>query len=307
MKRRLSRFEWPLLACLLAIAPGCMLLVGDGDYTVGADGSASSGSASGLDAEGIPDSASPSDGAHSGSSGTGVDGSQPEAGVSEKDASSPPADGGSVNDATSSGLDGASPPDAGTTPDAGAPPDAGSPDAGNPACVVTAADDECGSCNKTSCCTAVANCGTDCSNVLDCLNNCTTSPCGCFDQFPAGVTTFLALLQCQNTQCAASCGFFDDGDPCVTSDSCALDCGSTAPHAGLWCTNECFDSTDCVNEETQSGDDIFGEVNSCIDDQGTSTCFPGCVAASDCEAYPGTSCQQIQSVEGDTVSVCRLQ
>lgn len=86
-----------------------------------------------------------------------------------------------------------------------------------------------------------------------------------------------------------------------------IDCAGLAT-CSAWCTVNCATSSDCAGTNF-GATDLLGENNYCIvDGDNTSTCFPGCTTNADCQAFAGTNCQPVSTVDspGATVTVCAL-
>ena len=134
-------------------------------------------------------------------------------------------------------------------------------------------------------CSDDPECGTGISGVQ---GHCVPSVQGTKICFP-GCTANNDCSAYPGTHCAtlssgigSVCEAVSIADPC---DS-AQDCGSVLNCAGpsAWCTRACMNDADC-------GDSPMGFPNKCEENQdGDFTCFPGCVANSDCSAYSGAVC-----------------
>jgi len=86
----------------------------------------------------------------------------------------------------------------------------------------------------------------------------------------------------------AACGAV--GDPCDSDAQCSTN-NCSGPNG--WCSAYCSVSTDCPGN------------NWCFLTQNNSNaCFPGCFSDSDCAAYPGSTCQAGNTVDGIAWNVC---
>jgi len=278
-----------------------------GTGATGTTGAAGTGAgASGT--SGMTGTAGTSGAGMTGTTGTGT-GETGTTGATGTAGTSMPTDAGADQSAPDAGFD------AGHDAGVDAAQDAGV-DSGTNVCASRLGDDDCAACQKTSCCAELTACGTDCQSLVTCVANCgesnTTSPCGCLEQYPNGVAEYDALYTCEYTSCDTPCPYVDTGDRCVNTDECyeaayGVTCSSEAPAYGGWCTYDgCEFDSDCENLVTASGNDMFGEPVSCIQDGNVSTCFPGCQSDVDCTPFPGTTCQPATSVDDVSVTICAL-
>jgi hypothetical protein len=74
------------------------------------------------------------------------------------------------------------------------------------------ADDACGTCIGSCCCSEVTTCAASsaCMDLLECIVGCTTDSCieSCLTTYPSGETPLLNYLECVDAKCgsASKCG-----------------------------------------------------------------------------------------------------
>jgi hypothetical protein len=85
-----------------------------------------------------------------------------------------------------------------------------------------------------------------------------------------------------------------NGDPCTSNGEC-----ESGYCTGSWCgVQNCTSNEDCGF--SSSGDLVWcGEVSG-----GGYGCFPGCNSSADCAAFPGSSCVDDTSINGNVALVC---
>lgn len=156
---------------------------------------------------------------------------------------------------------------------------------------------------QTTCNAAVSACvgAQPCSDLLDCLDGCTTLPCAkdCERTHPAGVAPYDALTACLCNDCRVPCGSSCQADACGFSPA-ATDCGA------------CFE-TKCCAEGAVCADDVtcvrcpeFDAPPECVDDAEAQAlnqclaqnCAAECGAFIDCGyQHPDRACSACISVQ----------
>ena len=155
-------------------------------------------------------------------------------------------------------------------------------------CVAGRCASECSECNDNPDCLALLGCLEGCAGEQRCLPSCA-------EQHSDGTFEFLEVYAdyaCAFTTCKLECqgtlGVL--GESCDADDQCANDfCAGV----DRWCTVYCDDHADC------SADGY------CVpNEEGTNTCFIGCITDDDCILYPGTRCEVVPLFDDDRASVC---
>lgn len=210
------------------------------------------------------------------------------------------------------------PPDA-TPPVTPSKADASVPDAATSADTKTCGgfafgSSACGVCAKGSCCAEAAACegSADCRALLACVEACSDSTCiaDCTTANPGGLQHFTPLGACTRDSCATECsttpktsaGSRGIGDPCTSSSDCHDGTCNASPGETGWCTTSCATNLDCAGYPQLNNQS--GHFSFCLQtNAGSSQCFPGCSATSDCAKYgSGLSCKTV----GNGVNVCSL-
>jgi len=183
--------------------------------------------------------------------------------------------------------------------DTGATSSSGSPGIATPRTAT------CRDCEQTTCASEWSACQANatCVSFMSCEDQCGSLACTCEQQFPGGAATWLALNRCATSNCSPPCPFLGVGDPCEND----IDCAGLAT-CSAWCTESCATSSDCAGMNFEAAN-LLGENNYCIlDGDNTSSCFPGCTTSADCQAFAGTDCAPVTTVDSPRapVTVCAL-
>ena len=162
---------------------------------------------------------------------------------------------------------------------------------------------QCQQCAETSCGAPLSACqnDTNCEKLLACLDACLTSGCvsSCKTTYAGGVPTYNTLESCLSLDCR-TCTESGAGNPCGGANNA---CDPTSACMGLWCTRKCAHSSDCRGLGPYGGN-YTGQPGACRQVQGGDYCFPGCSGDIDCIAFPGTFCNIVMNMTGNTVQVC---
>jgi hypothetical protein len=292
----------------LAAAMGCANVIGASDYQVGSGGTQTSagvgGQAGGTPWWSVGGSTNSGGQAGAGGGATGGGGNATGGGVNAGASG-----GGGIPDGGNAGAaKDASQPETGTLPgsNSGDTTCSGPSDCpGALHCEFMLSTSTTGLCVEycTSTCDASHWCLSGATTNYACLRNCTTEPCAadmtCMD---FGTTT--SLWACiPNIWFPTKVGI---GDKCYANSDCISgDCTSDGTLSG-WCTEPCSLTNDlCAGTAVDGYSNSYGEPNWCIQDiAGAYKCAPGCLTASTCDYYAGTTCQYLVGVDTKSHYIC---
>ena len=124
-------------------------------------------------------------------------------------------------------------------------------------------------------------------------------------------STYTCDTLCQKS--GFTLGMVCGNDPTTSKDTCACfngkvgdkckkqsDCKSSVCSPDNLCTKQCQKDTDC-------GYNSLSNKNGCVLlTSGAKACFPCCTTNRECMFWPGTTCQSVTTVTGNTVKMCAI-